>query len=187
MNYMARRTFTSTVKNILSIAFVSTAMLGFAAPAYADAFDVLAKELGEYYGAAKGKSNGVKVPDFHFTRSEFETTFGGPALHLLLEAGYAKLKGYTVVYYPGTNAVKVYKDAGNGYSEPTQTREMWETCGPGSWFITTVGTNPENNKWCTPAHLVGKSGGLTEVGTIPGTARKCTFDAGKDGFDIHSC
>lgn len=177
---MRSTVITTVLRLVASLTLAFTAVAGTMAPANAGPFEDASAYLGAKY----------KVPDFKFKESEFgpDSWFNIVRLtHLGLEIIVEKKKGAYIVYVPATGARKVFSDAGNGYSEPTQTREMWETCGPGSWFITTVGTNPENNKWCVPAHLVGKSGGLTEIGTIAATARKCTFDAGKDGFDVHSC
>jgi hypothetical protein len=182
MNYM--RAFRLTARRLVSIAVVSAAMLGYSAPAFSapDAYDILAYKLEAYYGAAKGKSNGVEVPDFTFDRSEFEGKFGAFA-HLLTEAGVAALKGYKVVYNPRTNEVKVYKDAGNGYSEPIQTEASMASCGPGHWFIQNVG----GEIWCTPAHLVGRSGGSYLAETIPGVERSCTWQVNVKGAHEHDC
>jgi hypothetical protein len=174
--------FGLTVRRLASAAVFSVAMLGAVAPAHADAYDVLAAKLEKYYGNAEGNSNGVKVPDFKFTRGEFEGKFG-PFLHLGADALAAALKGYKVVYNPRTNEVRVYKDAGNGYQEPAQTEASMAACGPGHWFIQNVG----GDIWCTPAHLVGKSGGLTLVETIPGVDRSCTWQPNAKGADSHTC
>jgi hypothetical protein len=173
MNYMRTHSLTSSLKVIASIAFAAVATFGAVAPANADPFDVANWAYGKAYN----------VPDFKFTKSEFGSTYNKQLLHLAIETGVVLLKGAKVVYHPATNEIWVYGYAGAGYSEPTQTRETIEACGPGHWFTQVVG----GDIWCTPAHLVGNSGGTYLAGVIPGTVRECTFDAANDKKDVHKC
>jgi hypothetical protein len=136
------------------------------------------------FNAANAKyGNESGVPDFQFTKSEFGNTELGQLIHLGAEVVVATVKGYTVIYNPATDAVHVYVNAGKGYSEPTMTTSTLKACGPGHWFTQNVG----GKIWCTPAHLVGNSGGPTYSHTNPAIARSCTFDAASDGIDVHSC
>lgn len=176
---MGARALTSSLKKFAAVVIAASAMLGtVASPAVAlDAFDLAEAYLGSKYG----------VPDFKFNRSEFGNSNFVRIVHLKLEIFVEFFHGAYVVYVPATGERKVFRDQGPGYSEPTQTRETMATCGPGHWFIYTVGTNPENNKWCVPAHLVGNSGGLTLDYVIPGTPRSCTFEVNSKFSHEHSC
>lgn len=166
------------MKIIASLALAATLALSSMSAAVAGPFDDANAFLRQETG----------VPDFTLNPAEFGNNNFVRVVHLNVEFLVGIVNGYVLIYNAADPGVPVFKGhAGGGYSEPTQTREMWETCGPGAWFITTVGTG-ENNKWCTPAHLVGKSGGdyLDPSTYRAPVARNCDIKVNGANHD-HSC
>lgn len=151
--------------------------------AFAGPFETANAYLGGKYG----------VPDFTLTKSEFGNTAIGQTIHLGAEIVVEKIKGATVVYNPATASVDVYVDkyvnGGSGFNGKTIYADSKCKLLSGK---TALG-NPGPDGICLPADtLVGNQGGMSYAGTfydstVPGTPRSCTFDAGKDGKDVHSC
>lgn len=160
------------MKNLIAAIALAASLLP-PSLASADAFDNANAYLGAKYG----------VPDFEFDRTEFGNSNFQRVIHLGIEILVEKIVGGIVVYVPATGEQKVFKDAGNGYSEPIQTEASMASCGPGHWFIQNVG----GAVWCTPAHLVGASGGSYHSHTIPAVARECTFEVDLPGAHEHTC
>ena len=168
------------IKSMLALV---VAMCALATASIAGPFETANAYLGGKYG----------VPDFTFNKTEFGNTALGQTIHLGAELVVEKVKGATVVYNPATASVDVYVDkyvnGGSGFNGKTIYANSKCKLLSGK---TALG-NPGPDGICLPADtLVGNAGGLSYLGnfydsTIPGTARTCSFDAGKDGIDKHSC
>lgn len=177
-------------KTLLGIAaagmLLASSVVAVAAGPFTAANNALFDASEAYYGGAEG------VPDFQFTRAEFGQTELGQLIHLGAENVVATLAGYTVVYNAATDAVDVYRAEGT-YSEGKEARQRtgeaaYFDCG----FPMTFGSIVEHagELICIPGSSVGTASTSPQavyVGTTPGTARSCTFDAASDGVDVHSC
>lgn len=135
-----------------------------------------------YYGNKYG------VPDFTFTKSEFGNTSLGQKIHLKLEVIVEHFWGATVVYNPATDEVLVWGSVGS-YSpgkEPDTVDPYTSGCSFTYGSVVMVGGTP----FCVPGSSVGTASSHPQTVLLshtPAKPRECTFDAGKDGFDVHSC
>lgn len=135
------------------------------------------EDANAYYGAKYG------VPDFTFTKAEFGNTNLGRLIHLGAEVVVEAIAGATVVYNPATQAVDVYV---TGSEFKGRTLFATDRCLllSGKTALGVAGADGI----CLPADTqVGNAGGLGYSHTNPAINRSCSFDAGKDGVDVHSC
>lgn len=169
---------TNTVIKVLTlVTLAGVAMFGTLAPAHAGAFD----KANAYYSSKYG------VPDFKFTRSEFGKTGLGRAIHLGGEVLVETFLGATVVYNPKTDTVYIWGSIG-GYSEPETVKQYSDNSSCFGTYGMEVSIGGVMT--CIPGSSVGSGSTSPQrilTGTVPGSARSCTFDAGKDGVDVHSC
>lgn len=173
-----RDVFVSTVvKGLAAVTLAGVAMFGALSPAQADAFD----NANAYYSQKYG------VPDFKFTKSEFGNTNLGRVLHLGVEVLVETFWGATVVYNPKTDTVYVWGSIG-GYSEPENVKQYSadSTCFGTYGMEVSIG----GVATCIPGSSVGSASTVPQpvlLGVIGAKDRSCTFDAGKDGLDVHTC
>lgn len=161
------------MKHLLKVAALVLLTLAPTA-ALADAWD----NLNNYLRAETG------VADFTLTKSEFGNNNFQVFFHAGLEYVAAVKNGYLLLYTPADPGSPInFGDAGPGYSEPTMTGASLKACGPGHWFIQDVG----GAIWCTPAHLVGKSGGSYLISdAVAPTPRECSVQVIGVNHE-HSC
>lgn len=142
-------------------------------PAQAGPFETANAYYGNKYG----------VPDFTFTKSEFGNTTLGQLIHLGAEVVVEKVKGATVVYNPATGEVNVWGTIPASKGTQASTYPAYSKCFGTYGFIDSLGA-------CIPGSSVGSESSPAStvlLSTTPGTPRTCSFDAGKDGKDVHSC
>ena len=165
------RTYHSLAAAVLAVGLAFTATA-----AQADAWDIAKANAEAYLEAQYPHVDNVTLVKPEFGNTTFKATG-----HLIVDVLFDGIFGGTIEYTPAKAAFDNFVDAGKGYSEPAQTRETMASCGPGHWFTQDVG----GVTWCTPAHLVGKSGGSTYVGTTPAVERECEWTP--NFRDTHSC
>lgn len=174
INERARASRPAMAKLALSLVTSLALMLSASTATLAGPFET----ANAYYGAK------YHVPDFKFTKAEFGNTPWGQVIHLGKDAFIEHFKGATVVYNPAKNEVRVYVNSGSAFNG----RIIFATSKCQLLSGKTALGNPGPDGICLPADtLVGNNGGPSLSSVTPAQARSCTFDAGKDGKDVHSC
>lgn len=156
---------------LAAASIVSMGSLSLAGP-----FETANAYLGGKYG----------VPDFTFTKSEFGRTNIGQLIHLGAELVVERIAGATVVYNPATNEVLVWGTI--AATSGTAAKQYASGSGCFGTYGTVVSFGTQSV--CVPGSSIGSEGSPERtvlLSTTPGTPRSCSFDAGKDGIDVHSC
>jgi hypothetical protein len=148
-------------------------------PALAGPFETANAYYGNKYG----------VPDFHFTKAEFGNTVLGQNIHLGLEAVVEHVKGATVVYNPATDEVLVWAVSHGSEGDDHNPGVI-----PNKHCAALDATAPQKRQggfcdYATSNATLAPStdSGIYLAGTIPATARECTFKVNVNGAHEHSC